>query len=192
MIRTLSLSVLGVAALVVALGLVLPRRWHASAAIVIPAPPERVAPLVATLKRWPDWAGWLRAVDPKAMHTYAGPDMGVGARWQWSGPTIGRGAMTITRSDVEAIELEQAIESNEVNAHSRFTFTRVDDGTRIEWTDDGTLPLLGGYFLGSMEEQLNARLAKGLAGLKAAVEALPPPAPPPVPSSLETLDAGTP
>lgn len=176
-------SVLGV------VGLLLPRQWHVERSIRIDAPPERVLPFVANLKRWQDWAVWTKAMDPKVVNTWGGPDEGPGARWQWLGPVMGRGAMTVTAADLTGVSIDEAIEADQVNARGRLAFTPDGQGTRVTWTDDGTLPVMGGYFRGMIEQMLGTNFEKGLEGLKALVERQPPPQPLPPPSSLERLGA---
>ena len=78
-------------------------------------------------------------------------------------------------------------------AHGRIAFAADGSGTRVTWTDDGTLPIMGGYFRGFIEKMLSKNFEKGLEGLKALVERQPLPQPLPPPSSLENLnvpDAG--
>ena len=175
------------------IGLLLPRTWHVERSTRIDTTPDRILPFVANLKRWQDWAVWTKAMDPKVVNTWGGPDEGVGARWQWLGPVMGRGAVTVTAADRTGVSIDEAIEADEVNAHGRLAFTAEAAGTRVTWTDDGTLPLMGGYFRGFIEKMLARNFEKGLAGLKALVEEQPPPQPLPPPSSLGNLsvpDAG--
>lgn len=194
MVKKLAIVVLVFVSLVAGIGLLLPRAWHVERAVVIDAPPERILPFVASLKRWQDWSVWTRSFDPKASHTYVGPESGPGARWQWSGPTIGHGAMTVTAADVTGVSLDEAIESDSVNARARLAFTPLDaQRTRVTWTDDGTLPPMGGFFRDLVEASLGGHFETGLATLKRVVEAQPPPVQLPPPSSLEPLlapDAG--
>lgn len=175
------------------IGLVLPRSWHVERSISIEGTPDRVLPFVANLKRWQDWSVWTKAMDAKVINTYGGPDEGVGARWQWQGPVMGRGAMTITKADPTGVTIEEAIESTEANANARFSFVVEGNQTKVTWTDEGKLPPMGGFFRPAVEEMLAANFEKGLAGLKAVVEKQPAPQPLPPPSSLENLvvpDAG--
>lgn len=175
------------------IGLLLPRTWHVERSVTIDATPDRVLPFVANLKRWQDWSVWTKNLDPKVINTYGGPDEGVGARWQWQGPVMGRGAMTVTQADPTGVAIEEAIESTEVNAKGRLSFVAQGNGTTVTWVDDGTLPPMGGYFRPAVEEMLGTNFEKGLKGLKALVEKQPAPQPLPPPSSLENLvvpDAG--
>lgn len=193
MLKKAALALLAVVVLLGVVGALLPRQWRVERAVVIDAPPERILPFVANLKRWQDWAVWTKAMDPKVVNTWGGPDEGVGARWQWTGPVMGRGAMTVTAADATGVSVEEAIESDTVNARGRLSFTVEGPGTRVVWVDEGTLPPMGGFFRGYLEGMLGENFEKGLSGLKALVEKQPPPQPLPPPSSLEHLgepDAG--
>lgn len=193
MLKKAAILVGAIALLIGAIGALLPRQWHVERSIHIEAPPERVLPFVANLRRWQDWAVWTKAMDPNVVNTFAGPDEGVGARWQWQGPVMGHGAMTITAADRTGVSIDEAIESDVVNARGRLAFTPDGQGTTVTWSDDGTLPPMGGFFRENLEAMLGAHFEKGLSALKSVVEQQPPPQPPPLPSSLEGLavpDAG--
>lgn len=187
MLKRAGIFVGAVALLIGAIGALLPRQWHVARSIRIEAPPERVLPFVANLRRWQDWAVWTKAMDPNVVNTFAGPEEGVGARWQWQGPVMGRGAMTVTAADLTGVSIDEAIESDVVNARSRFSFVPDGQGTTVTWSDDGTLPPMGGFFRENLEVMLGGHFEKGLAALKALVERQPPPQPLPLPSSLDAL-----
>lgn len=193
MLKKAAVFVVAVVLFIGALGALLSREWHVERTVRIEATPERVLPFIANLRTWQDWAVWTKALDPKVVNTYAGPDQGVGARWQWQGPVMGRGAMTITAADETGVSVDEAIESDVVNAHARLSLRRDGAATIVTWTDDGTLPPMGGFFREQLEHQLGAHFEQGLGALKTLVEKQPPPQPLPPPSSLENLnlpDAG--
>ncbi|MCU0699763.1 MAG: SRPBCC family protein [Myxococcaceae bacterium] len=189
MLRRVAQGVVVAVLVAAVVGLALPRTWRVERSVRVDAPPERVQPAVASLRRWQAWAPWAKS-DPKALHTFVGPETGPGARWQWSGPSLGHGALTVTAATASGVTLEGAIESDTVNTTSRFTLEPVADGTRVTWVDEGTLPRFGGLFVSQVEARLGERLERGLSLLKEVVEREPPPRPLPPPSSLEGLDAG--
>ncbi|GMU59852.1 MAG: hypothetical protein AMXMBFR34_16150 [Myxococcaceae bacterium] len=188
-----ALGLVGLILVALIIGALLPRRWHVEQSILIKAPPEQIHPFLEDLRRWADWSAWNKELDPKVVWTWEGPDRGVGARWAWSGPVMGKGRMEVVRSDASVgLTVDEAIESEEVNAQGRFLYTREGDGTKVTWIDEGTLPpVIGGYFRGMIESMLAENFSKGLTKLKGLVEALPPPPPPtPVAEDAEP-DAGT-
>ncbi len=199
MIKKLGLALVGLIVLLLAVGLVLPRRWHVERSVLIAAPSARIHPYLNDLRRWQEWAVWTKELDPVVRNTYEGPLDGVGAKWSWLGPKMGRGQMEIVASDpATGLTIDEAIESDEVNARTEFTFTAEGDGTRVTWVDEGTLPpVMGGYFRGMVERMLGEHFEQGLGQLKALVEALPaPPTPVAVPTTPVAAaapdDAGTP
>lgn len=187
MLKKIAIAVVAAVLAVLGVAAVLPRSWSVERSIVIRSTPERIYPFLFDLRRWQEWSAWTRAIDPLVRHTYEGPQDGVGAKWIWMGPRMGRGQLEIVAADPSTgIELAQAIESEVVNAKASLRFSREAEGTRLTWRDEGTLPLLvGGFFRGTVEELLAAHLDASLEKLKATVEALPEPvkpqpAPPPV------------
>jgi hypothetical protein len=112
---------------------------------------------------------------------------------------MGRGRLEIVEaSPALGVKLDEAIESETVNAHASLLFSADATGTRVTWVDEGTLPpVLGGYFRGMIEAMLGTNFENGLKKLKTVVEALPPtvtpPPPPPAPSGLADagVDAGS-
>lgn len=194
-IRRIAIALVVLLALAVAVGLVLPRRWHVEQSITINAPPERIHPFINNLHKWQEWAVWTKEMDPQVRNDYGGPEEGVGAKWSWLGPKMGRGRMVVVESDPKTgVSVDEAIESDETNARSTFAFTVNGSATTVKWTDEGTLPIvLGGYFKGFIEDMLSENFAKGLLKLKAVVEALPPPAQPaPPPAPVDPVDGGVP
>lgn len=175
-VRLVAVGAVIFVALLVALGFVLPRRWHVERSVQVAAPPERIYPMVTNLRRWQEWSAWTRDVDPLARRSYQGPEEGVGAGAAWAGPTLGRGKLVIVSSVAEhGVKLDQAIEGEQLNSHASVRFERNGDGTKVTWTDEGSLPpVLGAYLRATVEERLGAGLEASLAKLKAKVEALPP------------------
>lgn len=194
LVGRIALGLVALLAVALVVGALLPNRWRVEQSIVIDAPPARIHPFLDGLRRWPEWAVWNKEMAPKVVWTYEGPERGVGARWAWNGPVMGRGRMEIVRSDpAQGLEVDEAIESDQVNAHARFTYTVQGDATKVTWVDEGTLPpVIGGYLHGVLEDMLNENFSKGLTKLKAVVEAQPPPAPPAPQPALtgEAVDAG--
>ena len=175
MIKKFAIPLIALVALTLVVGLALPRGWRVEQELVIAAPPQRIFPLLFDLKRWQEWSVWTRTMDPQLRNTYEGPSDGVGAKWLWLGPKMGRGQLLIVASDpVRGIELEESIEAEVPNAHASIAFTAVSGGTRVTWLDQGTLPpIVGGFFRGVVEDRLNADFSTSLRKLKSIVEGQP-------------------
>ncbi len=175
MIKKFAIALVAVVLLTLSAGLILPRGWRVERQVLINAGPGRVHALLFDLKRWQEWSVWTRAMDPLLHNTYEGPQEGVGAKWMWLGPKMGRGQVAIVASDpLSGIELDEAIESEVVNAHASVKLTVEGSATRVVWIDEGTLPLIvGGLFRGAVERQLGEHLQASLQKLKAVAEAQP-------------------
>jgi len=172
-LKVAGLGLVVLVALLVVVGLVLPRKWHVERSVVINAGPEHIHPLVNDLKAWQSWAVWTKAMDPEVKDEYGGPASGVGAWWAWNGPKMGHGKMTITKSDVASgVWVDEMIETDdEVNAHGSLTWVQEGGGTKVTWVDEGLLPpVMGGYFVSMIEDMLGDNFQTGLKNLKAEVE----------------------
>jgi hypothetical protein len=171
-LKKFAIALIAAVLVTLGVGLSLPRTWRVEREVLIDAPPERVYALLFDLKRWQEWSVWTRAMDPLLRNSYEGPQEGVGAKWLWLGPEMGRGRLVIVAAEpTKGLELEQAIESDVVNSHASLSFTVVDGKTRVTWIDEGTLPpLVGGFFRGTVERKLGVHLAASLEKLKSLLE----------------------
>lgn len=172
MLKKFAIALIAAVFIALGVGLSLPNTWRVERTVLIDAPPERIYALLSDLKRWQEWSVWTRAMDPLLRNAYEGPQEGVGAKWIWLGPEMGRGRLVIVSSEpTKGIELDQAIESEVVNSHASLRFTIEDGKTRVTWIDEGTLPpLVGGFFRGTMEQKLGLHLASSLEKLKSILE----------------------
>lgn len=174
--RVVKIAGLGLVALVgvlVVVGFFLPRKWHVEQGVLVNAGPEYIYPLVSDLKEWQSWAAWSKDMDPEVKWEYGGPASGAGAWWSWNGPKMGHGKMTITKSEPgSGVWVDEMIETDkEVNAKGSLTWTTQGGGTQVTWVDEGTLPpVIGGYFVGFIENMLADNFQMGLKKLKAAAE----------------------
>ena len=193
MIKKIAIALVAAVLNSLGVGLALPREWKIEQQVVIHRPPSRIHPLLFDLRRWQDWSVWTRAMDPQLRNTYEGPQDGVGSKWLWLGPKMGRGRIEIVAFDPQGrLDLDEAIESDVVNAHASIIFVAEGDSTRVTWRDEGTLPpVVGGFFRGTVEAGLNENFSTSLLKLKAIVEALPEPVALPVAREVDAgIDAG--
>lgn len=160
--------------LFVVVGLILPTTWHVERSVVINAPPEAIHPWVNSFRKWEQWAAWNNEMDPSRKVDFDGPEEGVGAAMRWQGDKMGRGRIAIAKSDPKlGVWIDEAIESDQVNAHGSITYAAVEGGgTRVTWVDDGDVGMkpIGGYFVGMLEGALGEHFQAGLDKLKRAIE----------------------
>jgi Polyketide cyclase / dehydrase and lipid transport len=196
------LKLLGVFAVVavatfIAVGLVLPNRWQVERDVKIAAPLSLVQARIVTLKEWPAWAATSVSTDPNARFSWDGTDGEPGSTMAWSGPKLGRGALTLVEVvDGSRIVFDGAIESDAVNARTTFKLSHDAGVTTVRWEDEGaTPPIVGGYMRGFVEATLGEHLEASLAALKQGCEqaALSQrPAAPTTASAAALTDGGTP
>ena len=122
------------AALVILTGVVgffLPSSWRAEQSIEIAAEPAHILPLLESPKRWQEWSAWTSERYPGMKSTFAGPEGGPGARWEWTGEDSGSGALEITRSDPSAgVEYRLTFEGHSP-ALGGLRFEPTSGGTRV-------------------------------------------------------------
>lgn len=78
-------------AALVAVGVVMfvssrPRAWHVEPSVEIAASPAEILPLLADLRRWPEWSAWSRDVDEGVEREFSGAQSGAGSVLTWSPP----------------------------------------------------------------------------------------------------------
>lgn len=172
-LKFVALGLVAVIALTVVVGLCLPRDWSAERSIVIQAPPEKIHVWIESPAKWKEWFDFSGMGEMEV--SVSGPASGVGAMYTWTSPAS-KGQMTIAESDPKTgIRVDEAIESDTINAHSSILYTVESGGTRVTWTDKGdpdALPIvIGGLFRGMLNASLGEAFEIGLANLKSKVEA---------------------
>jgi hypothetical protein len=140
----------------------------------VAAPPAAVFALVNDFRGWDAWSPWSK-LDPHAKTAMSDPSAGKGATFSWDGnEKIGAGSITIVESKPDdLVEVEQVfVRPFAGKATMAFTFTPVDDGTKVIWKMDGVNDFFGKAMCMFMD--MDALLGKdfeyGLASLKKSAE----------------------
>jgi hypothetical protein len=179
------LKIIGIVAAVVVLGVIVvlllaarrPDTFQVKRSATINAPPERIYPLIADFRRWPEWSPY-ETKDPDMKRSYGGAASGKGATYGWDGDkNIGAGSMEITQADAPgkvALKLDFV---RPFEAHNTVDFTLVPQGagTVVTWDMRGPTPFffkIIHVFL-NMDKMVGGDMESGLAKLKAATEAKP-------------------
>jgi hypothetical protein len=174
MLKKIAIGLGALVALVLIASLLMPSKWHVERTVVVKAKGDTLAPLIATPKRWQEWAAWNNKMDPESRWEYSGPDTGVGAVMSWKGPKLGEGVLTITQVDpVKGVFYKMVMEKG-TPAEGGFAFTAEKDGTtRVVWTDEGDMGmnLPGRLFVPMMEKMLSEHFDIGLKNLQGLAEA---------------------
>lgn len=170
-----AVGILAVVALVLLVGLFLPRTYHLERSIEVQAGPEAIYPDLAGLRRWPEWTVWNRDMDPGLELTYGSPDTGAGAEYSWIGPKLGNGRLKLVKADpMKGIEYELSFENGSMQSEGAISMEKVAGMVRVTWSNHGNLGKnpVNRYFGLMMDRMVGPDFEKGLARLKARAEAV--------------------
>jgi uncharacterized protein YndB with AHSA1/START domain len=170
----LLVALLAIAATVAATAYLLPREVTVTREIVIAAPPAKVFPHLNALQKVAEWSPWV-GTGPGIKVSFAGPAEGVGNRMTWTSadPGVGGGSQEIIVS-VPDRRVETAVNIKGMGVATAWQVLKPEDsGTRVIWgllVDVGMRPV--DRYAGLMlDRRMGAEFEKGLAKLKALVEA---------------------
>lgn len=161
--------------------LLLPTEWKIETSVVIDAPPEKVYPYLAQPRVWVKIVERHSRTmpgyeDTTFRYTFGDVEEGAGAWWlseSESGAMTSRVRIDYTAGDPKTgLEYEGRIEQDEVNAHGTIAFEVVDGGTRVTWTDTGTMSRSkgGGLMVMAIESMMTPAFQGFLDSLKEVVE----------------------
>lgn len=169
---------LGLIALVVVAGLVLPSRYAVVRKETIAAPAPAVHAFVGHLDRWPAWMPWEQE-DPTVVTTLGDKTTGVGASQSWTSSKSGDGEVEFTACDEStgiAYDMAFVHKDKRAPAKSTILYAPAGEGTEVTWSMEGDLAsmmprFLAGLMRPMMRSMIGKSFTKGLANLKAKVEA---------------------
>jgi len=161
--------------------LLLPNEWKIQTSVVIDAPPERIYPYLAKPRVWVKvierHSRTMKGYeDTTFRYTFGDVDEGAGAWWvsdSESGAMTSHVRIDYTKGDPKTgLAYEGRIEQDEVNAHGTISFEPVDGGTRVTWTDTGTMARAkgGGLMVFAIEAMMTPAFQGFLQSLKEVVE----------------------
>ncbi len=172
--RKISYVIVGFVALLLIVGLVLPRHARVDVATRIDAHPATVFALVNDFRRQNVWSP-LTETDPNARVVYSGPARGVGATVTWDGAIIGTGTQIITES--RPFELVETAINPDESGSARSWFVLLDDAgaTRLRWNYEieHGYNIVGRYFALIVAGIIEREHEQDLARLKDLAETLP-------------------
>ncbi len=140
----------------------------------IAASPERIFPLIASLRQMNTWNPFV-SPDPAIDIAYSGPECGKGAAHSWDGNRqVGAGRIEITDAVAPSRVVMQLDMTRPIEAHNQVQFTLEPngDGATVTWAMTGRQPLMGklmSLFI-NCDRMVGSQFDKGLASLKAIAE----------------------
>ncbi|MEJ0074879.1 MAG: SRPBCC family protein [Alphaproteobacteria bacterium] len=139
----------------------------------IKAPPDRIFPLIADYKNWPQWSPY-EGRDPDMKRSFSGAASGKGAKYAWEGnKNVGSGEMEIIDTTPNKILIKlDFIKPFEGHNIAEFTLEPQGDTTNVTWAMDGPVPLIGKvmHMVMDMDKMIGNDFAAGLDKMKAAAE----------------------
>lgn len=172
-LANVGITLLALVALVLLVGLFLPRTYLVERSIDIQAAPEAIYPDLASLRRWPEWTVWNRDLDPGLELNYGTPDTGVGAEYSWQGPKLGDGQLKLVRADpATGIAYELSFQKGSMRSEGVIALEKVAGVVRVTWNNRGDLGKnpINRYFGLMMDKMVGPDFEKGLQNLKARAE----------------------
>jgi hypothetical protein len=177
MLKTLLLTVFGLAALAIAAVLLLaarqPDTFRVQRSILVGAPAERIFPLIADLSQMNSWNPFVKR-DAQVKGSYSGPAAGPGATYVFQGKEAGSGSLRVTDAAVPTRVAMKLDMSAPMEAHNDVLFTLAPEGgaTRVSWTMQGPSPFLGKLMgvVFNMDSMVGGAFEEGLAELKLRAE----------------------
>lgn len=161
-------------ALLIVIGLALPRHTKVTVQARIEAHHATVFALVNDFHRLALWSPWIHT-DSNVRILYSGPDRGVDATMTWDGTIIGSGTQTITVSRPFEHVASVINPGEPAEAKTWFNLEGSDGTTTITWgfENDHGFNLVGRYFTLVLGNIVQRDYEKGLVNLTVLAESLP-------------------
>ena len=177
MLKFILIAVAVIAVVLAAVVALQPAEFRVVRSATLSAPAPVVFAQVNDLHKWEGWNPWQKK-DPAMKLTFAGPPAGPGASYSWAGNNeVGEGRLTITESrpsDLVRIKLEFMKPFAATNT-AEFTFKPEGDKTAVTWSMEGNKNFFAKaiHLVMNMDKMVGGEFEKGLADMKAIVEAPP-------------------
>ena len=154
-----------------------PSQFRIERSAVMAASPSAVFAQVNDFHNWQAWSPWAK-LDPAAKNSYSGAPSGPGAVFSWDGnKDVGAGSMTVTESKPDeriAIRLDFEKPFKDTSM-AEFTFKPQGNETLVTWSMSGESKFIekAVCLFMDMDQMVGGQFEKGLASIKAIVEAPP-------------------
>ncbi len=144
--KKILLGLVGLIALLVIIGFMMPSKISLERAIVIDAPVEMIYDQVNNLHLWEKWSPWHK-IDPNMELSYNNGGIGKDASYAWKSDHKSVGSGTLTISDTKPFEYINTLMDfgEQGTGTADFTFTKTEAGIEVKWnmhTDIGNNPIM--------------------------------------------------
>ena len=152
-----------------------PDTFKVERAASIKAPPDRIFPMLNTLRAFVLWSPYEKK-DPDMQRTFSGALTGTGAVYEWDGDkNVGKGRLAIADSSPPSKLTLRLDMMRPLEAHNLVEFTLVPDGisaTNVTWAMQGQVPFIAKivHLFLDVDAMVGRDFEAGLADLKTVVE----------------------
>ena len=174
MFKLISIALVVIIAAILIAAATRPDSFRIERSIRVSAPAEKIFHYVNDFNQWGVWSPWEK-LDPAMKRSYAGPQSGNGAVYEWQGNgKVGQGRMEIldTSAPGHIVIKPDFIQPFEAHNRAIFNFQPVGSDTEVVWAMEGPSPyvskLMGLFF--NMDKLIGNDFERGLANLKAISE----------------------
>lgn len=163
-----------VAAVVLAVAARRPGAFRVGRSVRIAAPPGRIEPFIADLRRFNSWNPFAKGQPVQI--TYTGPERGIGAGYDFVGSAAtGRGQLVIVDAAPDKVRMRLAMVAP-IRCENELEFLLVPgvDGTEVTWAMHGVSPFVAklmGLVINT-DRMVGREMETGLAALKAQAESM--------------------
>jgi len=173
--KILKRSLIGLSILIllyIAFALSLPHQYGITRSIEIKAPAAKVYASIAAPKEWEKWSVWNQR-DPNMEMSYAGPEQGSGASWDWKSKSEGNGGMKfLSVSENQVVNYELHFEDMGKPSTGAITLDTEGAITKVNWSMNGSSEgnFMMKLFVPFMDKMVGPDFEQGLKNLKALSE----------------------
>jgi len=161
--------ILALAALLAAIGFLLPKEQHVERSLQLKASPEVIQPYLTTPRLFNSWSPWA-GIDPNTTYSYSGPDNGVGAKMAWSSNSreVGTGVQEVTAVSADRVDLKLDFGAQGV-ATSYYLLEPNEQGTKVTWGFDADMGInpMARWMGMMMDKMVGEKYVEGLNKLNA-------------------------
>jgi effector-binding domain-containing protein len=173
-IRKIFYWVLGLIALLVIVGFLLPKNYKVEKVGYISSDPDIIYSLISNFQQWHLWAPWTKETDPTSTFYITGEASQVGSAMGWDGEKFGNGEMVLSELiPGQLVAYTLAFDGGKHTSEGRFIIENQGDSVKVTWIDQGDLGNnpISRYMGLMMENMMGPDFENGLAKLKTVAEA---------------------
>ncbi len=168
-LKYILLAVLILAAIVLVVALIAPKKFHAEGSVTINKPVQEVYDYVKYIRNQENYGVWFQ-MDDRVEKTFTGEDGLVGFTYEWKSKKVGNGKQVITKLENDKkVEMDIFFNGFSDAAKSYITTEAIDSTqTKVVWGIDGEMPIP--LNLMSLFYDMNKDFIQGTHNLKQVLE----------------------